>query len=365
VFEADFGTIHQAGTPVRPFRQLAVAGHAPILASAVSRFASGRPGPHVVHAFGAWGWAGLLACRRLARAGIPAASVVGSYTTLADETRSKAEGASASAGRLARLAFGAEHLWILAGVERFERRGYRGAARVLVNYESVRRLLESRFGPGLPIARTPYAPESAFRDAPRLPRPPLPAPVAALAHPGAPLLVSVSRQDPRKGIDVFLRALARLRSEGVAFRACLVGPGPLLESNRAAAARLGLGDRVVLTGLVPEPDDYLSVADVFVLPSRREQSGSLALLEALRLGVAPVVSACDGLPEDVRDGEDAVLVPPGDAAALAAALQRVLGDAGLRRRLSLGARAAFESRFSARPFAAALAEVWDVVAGRA
>jgi glycogen(starch) synthase len=103
---------------------------------------------------------------------------------------------------------------------------------------------------------------------------------------------------------------------------------------------------------------YLACADLFALPSREEQSGSLAVIEALQDGLPVVASGVDGLLEDLTDGEDALLVPPGNAAALAAALERLLGDPGLRRRLGGCGRATFEARFSPEAVAGALRDLY-------
>ncbi|MBI3105509.1 MAG: glycosyltransferase family 4 protein, partial [Candidatus Rokubacteria bacterium] len=121
---------------------------------------------------------------------------------------------------------------------------------------------------------------------------------------------------------------------------------------------LGLGAETAIEGFVPDPYPYLQHADVFALPSLEEGSGSLSLLEALQAGVAVVASGVDGIPEDVTDGDSALLVRPGDAGGLAAALERVLADAGLRARLARRARDTFEARFSAGAFAAALGEIY-------
>jgi glycosyltransferase involved in cell wall biosynthesis len=162
----------------------------------------------------------------------------------------------------------------------------------------------------------------------------------------APLVVAVSRHDPRKGVNVLIRALARLRAAGIPFRACLVGGGPLLDRDRHLVTRLGLDSQVSVTGFVPDPRAYLELADVFVLPSLRESSGSVSLIEALHAGLPVVASSCDGIPEDVTDGQSALLVPPGDAEALAAALGRLLGDPALRQTLARGGQAVFVRRFS-------------------
>jgi glycosyltransferase involved in cell wall biosynthesis len=208
---------------------------------------------------------------------------------------------------------------------------------VLVNYAVVERLIREAHGDGVPLRRFPYAPESAF--------------MPLREHRGAagapPRIVVVSRHDPRKGIDVLLRALALLREQGVPFHARLAGPGPLLARHRELARELGLDPCVEVLGLVKDPLAELAEADVYVLPSREEQSGSLALLEAMQSGVAVVASGVDGILEDVVSGVDALLVAPCDAAALAGALSRVLTDTALRARLAAAARGTFETRFAA------------------
>jgi glycosyltransferase involved in cell wall biosynthesis len=251
-----------------------------------------------------------------------------------------------------------ELVWMRCAIVHHERRAYRGAARVTINYESVRSLLEARHGTGITFRKIPYAPETAFDDE-NLKKPPsVPDAVAALAPSTAPLIVSVSRHDARKGVDVLLRALARLLAAGVRFRACLVGGGPLLAAHRALAKSLGLNGTVSVTGRVQDAYMYLRCADVFALPSLEEGSGSLSLLEALQTGVPAVASAVDGISEDVVDGRSAILVPPGDEDALAAALERALQDRVLRDELARAARATFEARFSASAFSASLSEVY-------
>lgn len=355
VAQTDFGILHRVASPVRPFRQLAVGGHGPFLARAVAEFV--RSSPHVaIHGFGAWSWAARLAGRTLRAEGRPAAYVVGSYTILPEEIRSRCRGLTPEDGAAQRIARSLEGLWVDLAVSRLERAAYRGAHAILVNYDSVARLVKARYGASLAIRRLPYASESAF----------LAPPAAAgdgslpdLPAGEAPLIVSLSRHDPRKGVDVLLHALALLASRGVAFRACLLGTGELLETHRALCARLGLSPRVRVTGLVPDPAPYLSRADLFALPSREEQSGSLALLEALSAGVPVVASSCDGIPEDVTDGVDALLVPPGDPESLAAALGRLLADERLRRRLGEAGRRTAEQRFSPGAMSAALAGVYE------
>jgi glycosyltransferase involved in cell wall biosynthesis len=350
VRETDFGTIRRLRSPFRPLRQLMIPGHAPVLARGLVRLAAAHPGPVLAHGFGVWGAAAVDGCARLRRTGRTAVAVIGSYTTYRVEAESLVRGMRDVPARVA-LRYRAQRAWVRAVVHRYERAAYRGAARVFVNYESVRRLIAHEHGPDVRVERIAYGPESAF-----LPPPPDVAPpeLAALRPADAPLLVSVARHHSRKGGDVLIDALALARDRGTPLRACLIGDGPLLDANRRRARAHGLDGMVVLPGHVEDVEPYLRRADVFALASREEQSGALAILEALRGGLPIVASAVDGIPEDVTDGDSALLVPPGDAAALATALVRLADDEALRRRLAAGASAVYAERFAPDRFAASI-----------
>ncbi len=409
VEETPFGVVHRVASPVRPFRQVAAGLHAAWVAPAIVRFAreqesaslggrdrgrrpagaapGKRRGRLLIHGFGVWGYIAVLAAEELRRLGCDAAAVVSSYTTYEEEARASVAALGAGAyGLRHSLAARLRHLWVRAAVERWERRAYLDARRLLVNYDSVRRLVQAKYGAAPVCQRIPYTCEAAFerplvniaferplvniafeRGIPEIaaataatPSIPL-APAAPIMIPGdprAPLIVTIARHDSRKGVDVLLHALAALRASGVAWRACLVGGGPLLADHRDLAVRLGLTDAVALVGPVPDTWPYLVAADLFVLASRSEQSGSLAVLEALQSGTAVVASAVDGLCEDLTDGEDALLVPPANVAALAGALRRCLEDAVLRQRLARRGQETFLARFSPAAVAAALGEVY-------
>ncbi|MEA2220001.1 MAG: hypothetical protein QOJ35_2627 [Solirubrobacteraceae bacterium] len=342
----DFGVVHEVPAP------LPVALHGPVLAAAIVRCVGRRAGPIGIHGFAAWAAAGVLASRALARRGVAAIPVASAYGTRAYEVAAMQDGLGAHLDRAQRVRYRAWLAWIRAVDDRVEGWGYRGSRAVLVNYASVERILRSAYALGAAVRRVPYASVDAFARSP-------PPQAARLDDvPGPPLVLAVSRHDPRKGLDVLLRALADVASHGVAFRACLVGPGRLLDAHRRLAARLGLAARVAIPGRVEDVRRHFAAADVFVLPSLAEASGSVSVLEALRAGVAVIASACDGIPEDLTDGADALLVAPGDARALAVALRRLLTDAALRARLAAGARRAHDERFSATRFVDGLGAVY-------
>jgi glycosyltransferase involved in cell wall biosynthesis len=153
-----------------------------------------------------------------------------------------------------------------------------------------------------------------------------------------PLLLSVTRLKAPKDGRTLARALRRL--EPGSYRAAIVGDGP---DREAVAAELG--DAGALLGERDDVAERLAQADVFVLSSRSEGL-PLAILEAMAAGLPVVATAVGGIPELVADGETGLLVPPGDADALAGALRRLVADPGLRRRLGEAARARVEERFS-------------------
>jgi len=366
-----FGTLHEVATPVRPFSSYMAVLHAPFMRRAVVHHVldSRSTGPLVVHGFGAWALIGGQVSATLARAGIKAVPVAGAYTTHVHEHRALLDGLRREHGLFNLARYWTRYAWVRAVSDHAEGVGYKRSRLVLVNYESVRRLLVAHFGAQMTIRRIPYASDLAFR------APPSPAPVpdaiARLEPSGAPLVLSVSRHDPRKGVDVLLRALAALAGDGVQFRACLVGPGQILAANRALLTRLGLDRQVSITGQVADVAAYFQHADVFVLPSIEEGGGSLSLLEALQSGLAIVTSGCDGIPEDLvaltdstgegapAEGDGAaVLVDPMTEPLLRDALAGVLTDAGLRLRLGARARSIYERRFSAVAFSDALRDVY-------
>lgn len=148
----------------------------------------------------------------------------------------------------------------------------------------------------------------------------------------------MGRLGERKGVYELLAASADLAKSGRTFTLTLLGDGEVGQV-RAKAAELGLKDALDLRAWVPEAerDALLGQAQVFALPSKAEGL-PMALLEAMAHGMACVASPVGGIPELVRDGRNGLLVPPGDAAALAAALRSLVDDPALRRRLGQAAR---------------------------
>lgn len=160
----------------------------------------------------------------------------------------------------------------------------------------------------------------------------------------APLILFVGRLTGKKGLHVLIDALALGVPElGKAFLA-VVGEGPALQGLVKRVRERGLEDRVRFLGARSHDDlpAYFAAADVFALPCVQSEDGDkdglpVTLMEAAACGTPAVASSIGGIPEFVRDGENGLLVPPGDVSALALAMGRVLGSRALRQRLGRGA----------------------------
>jgi len=171
------------------------------------------------------------------------------------------------------------------------------------------------------------------------------------ARDGELVIVGIGRLVAKKGFAHLVRASALLRSAGVPARVALGGAGDLEAALAEEARRAGCEDFVSLLGNVPHDEigDLFAAADVVAVPSVRDEEGNVdglpnVLLEAMAAGRPIVASRIGGIPDVIEHERNGVLVPAGDAAALAAALSRLRDDAELRRRVARAARASAVER---------------------
>lgn len=178
-------------------------------------------------------------------------------------------------------------------------------------------------------------------DAARFPARTAPRPSRDGTAAGDPLVIlSVGRAVAKKGYDDLLAALARL-PPGLHWRFIHVGGGPLLDALKARAGTLGLAERITWRGAQTEDEvrEAYGAADLFVLASRISDDGDRdglpnVLLEALSQSCPVVATAVSAIPELIADGVTGALVPAGDPAALAGAIDRLARDPALRSRLA-------------------------------
>ena len=302
-------------------------------ASHIATIAGGQP--CLMWGMGPWALAGALFKKHRS----PASTLIASYfTTFHHEMRGSFDAIQI---RDYGVALKAQYAAVVGAIgpafTRMERFLLTQADTIVTHYRSTEDILSSELDvPREKFHRMTYYTEVFDRSVPaplpdRLPR---------------PLIVTVCRQDPRKGINFLVHAMAILAKRNVPAHCMVVGGGSMLERNRRLAASLGVADRVLFPGFVGDVRALLESADVFAFPAVEEGSGSLSVLEAMSAGAPMVVAATDGLPEDIEHGVSGLLVPSRNPEALADALQELLRDPQLARRLGDNAREAYRRKFS-------------------
>jgi glycosyltransferase involved in cell wall biosynthesis len=165
--------------------------------------------------------------------------------------------------------------------------------------------------------------------------------------PAAVFVATLDRAHHFKRLDVAIDAIARTGGE-VAPHLIVAGGGELLDGFRARAAEAGVADRVHFLGAVPhgELPSVLRAGDVLVLTTEPPESFGIVLIEAMACGLPAIATDYPGVRAVVDDGETGIVVAPGDAAGVAAALERVAGNADERQRMGTAGRAKAEREWA-------------------
>ncbi len=178
---------------------------------------------------------------------------------------------------------------------------------------------------------------------------------------GTPLrLLAYGRLVPKKGFDLLLRALREIVAEGIDATLVLGGDGPERGRLQALAQSLEVATRVRQAGWIGDVTAALDAADAFVLPSLDEPFG-IAVLEALARGVPIIATATRG-PVEILDGSCAILVPSGDAGALAAAIRALAFDPGAARERAAAGLARYRDTYSVESVVPRIVALYERVA---
>ncbi|OBS10545.1 glycosyltransferase family 4 protein [Acidihalobacter prosperus] len=178
-------------------------------------------------------------------------------------------------------------------------------------------------------------------------------PVAPSASQGErPLILSVGRLVPKKGMSDLIEACRLLRDRGVPFRCAIVGQGPLRDDLERRVGELQLGSEVEFLGAMAH-DRLIRLygeAAMFALACHVTEDGDRdgipnVIVEAMATGLPVVSTQVSGIPELVDHGRNGILVSPRDSIAMADALQRLLEQPALRNRIGQAARNSIEGRF--------------------
>ena len=166
---------------------------------------------------------------------------------------------------------------------------------------------------------------------------------------------------PRKGLDVLLKAVAALRQARLPVRLRVIGSfeTPQYERDvKSLASGLGVSDLIEWRGFSSHVSDELDTLDLFILPSLFGEGMPMVVLEAMASGLPVIGTNVEGVPEVVRDGLEGLIVPPGDAQALAGAIERfITGEVNWTEMRRNGHRRQAD-RFSQQSMTAAVADVY-------
>ncbi len=182
-------------------------------------------------------------------------------------------------------------------------------------------------------------------------------------------LLQACRLVPKKGLGTSLAAFAALAGDFPRMTLEIAGTGPLEDELRAEAARLGMADRVTFLGFLSQSAlrERFAAAHVFLHPSetvRGDVEGvPNGLLEAMATGLPVVATKHGGIPEAVEDGVSGLLCDEGDAAAVAAAVRRLIGDPAEYARIAEAGAAAARGKFSREAIGAQLGALYRGIAG--
>lgn len=158
-------------------------------------------------------------------------------------------------------------------------------------------------------------------------------------------LITVCRLVPAKGIDTLLKACAELKKRGVDYVLHIIGDGPIRPELEQMAQDLGIYNETIFYGYTLHPEEFMPFFDIFVLPSRAEAFGSV-FAEAALSCLALVGTNVGGIPEQIEDGTNGLLVPPDDEVALAEAMEKVIVDPSYRYELARSACEKAKSNYS-------------------
>jgi glycosyltransferase involved in cell wall biosynthesis len=177
---------------------------------------------------------------------------------------------------------------------------------------------------------------------------------ATISGSSPPVVLALARLDWQKGIEHLVRAAPFVPD--ARFR--IAGEGPDRKALEELAAAHGVDDRVTFLGHRTDVPELLAQADVFVLPSILEGL-PVSIVEAMAAGTPVIATDIEGTNEIVRDGVTGLLVPPGDAASLAAAIRRMLSDESLRHAATAEAGALVSAEYGADTMVRRVEQVYD------
>jgi glycosyltransferase involved in cell wall biosynthesis len=175
-----------------------------------------------------------------------------------------------------------------------------------------------------------------------------------------PLIGTVARLHEQKGLDLLIEATRIILDKGIRIGVLIVGDGPLREELILHAKRRSLSKNIRFMGFQRNVHDYLSLLDLFVLPSRWEGFG-ISIVEAMAMGLPVVATRVGGIPEIVDDGRTGFLIEKDDVHALADKILYLLKNPPVRKEMGEKGKERYESLFMATTMSRQYQEIYNSV----
>ncbi|MFA7556100.1 MAG: glycosyltransferase family 4 protein [Spongiibacteraceae bacterium] len=171
-------------------------------------------------------------------------------------------------------------------------------------------------------------------------------------HPDDIVLGTISRLDPIKNQTMMIKAFKQALASNDKLKLLIVGDGPSKAELHQLCAELALSEQVIFTGFQPNPQAYLAIMDIFLLPSLSEGT-SMTLLEAMCFIKPSIATAVGGTPEILAHEQTGLLTDNDNEAQLSQAINTLADDKALRDNYGAQARAAYQQRFTLHAMSAA------------
>jgi len=177
------------------------------------------------------------------------------------------------------------------------------------------------------------------------------------------IIGAIGRLSPEKGYEYLLEAIAQLHGRGRDIRLIIAGDGPLMDALKTKSESLGIADIVLFAGYEPDASRYLACFNVLVLSSLSEGL-PITLLEAMRAGTPLVATRVGGIPDVITDEQTGLLIEPGQASEVCAAIERLMGDPAAARLLAQAANVEFHTRYTSEKMVRDYLTIYKNVGGR-
>jgi len=187
-------------------------------------------------------------------------------------------------------------------------------------------------------------------------------PLPVFEFDGNKVVGMVARLDLQKGFEYLLRATRELCAAFPALKVVIVGEGPDRQAIESMVQRFGLQSNVILAGQHSHMPEIYAAMDIFVLPSLNEGL-PMTILEAMAASRPVVATRVGAIPKVIKDGETGLLVSPGDADGLQNALERLLTDSDLGRRLGSAGHDWVSRNYTSEAMALKYRQMYDEVLG--